>query len=113
MNRIYPITVASGLTGKEGTFFKIVNGVPTPVAAATDAPSGCLDHYLSDTKGGLALEGAATRVKVSAAVKQFSFGKLDAAGTASAFAGAEGEVRVCQFLQDGVADEFVNAIIIL
>lgn len=113
MNKVFPIEVAAGLTGKQGYFFKLVDGVPTICSATSDAPAGCLDYYLSDLKGGLAIDGAFTRVKVSAAVKQFGFGKLDAAGTASAHTGAGGEVRVCQFLQDGVADEYVNAVIVL
>ena len=113
MNPVFPIEVAAGgLTGKAGYLIKIVNGAPTLVAAATDKPAGALDHYLSDTKGGLAIGGSRTRVKVTGAVAQFAYGKVNADATVSAYTGEAGEVLCCQFLQAGTDGELVNAIII-
>lgn len=111
MNKVYPIRAASGLEGNIGKFFKLTAGKPVICAAATDLPVGCLDHQHDDTRGGLALNGAETRVLVSATVAQHSFGKLNADGTASVYAAEANEVRVCQFLQAGKAGEYVNAII--
>lgn len=113
MNPIYPIEVAAGgLTGKTGHLYKIVDGAPVLVSAATDKPAGALDHYLSDAKGGLALAGSRTRVKVTGAVSQFGFGKVNADATVSAYTGEAGQVLCCQFLQKGTDGELVNAVII-
>lgn len=113
MNPVFPIEVAAGgLTGKAGYLYKLVDGVPTLVSATTDKPVGALDHYLSDTKGGLAIIGSRTRVKVTGAVAQYGFGKVNADGTVSAYTAAEGQVLCCQFLQAGTDGELVNAVLI-
>ena len=113
MNPVFPIEVAAGgLTGKTGYLYKISGGVPAIVSAATDKPAGALDHYLSDTKGGLAIGGSRTRVKVAGAVDQYAFGKVNADATVSAYTGEAGQVLVCQFLQKGTDGELVNAVII-
>lgn len=111
MNPIFPITVTSGLTDKAGYFLKASGTEFAVCDSASDLPVGCLDHYLSDTKGGLALHGGACPVKVTGAVAQFGFGVLTATGTASAYSGTG--VRVCQFLQAGVDGETVNAVILV
>jgi len=111
MNPVYPIE-STGLTDLVGHFIKADGaGGFTAVDGATDLHVGCLDHALSATKGGLAVVGARTRVKVTGAVSQFGFGKLNADATASAYTGGEGEVRCCQFLQAGTDGELVNAVI--
>ncbi len=112
MNPVFPIEAASGLAGSAGKFVKIVNGAPVLCDAATDKPAGVLDYYLSDTKGGLAVAGARTRVLVTGAVAQFGFGKVNADATASSWTGEAGEVLACQFLQAGSDGEMVNAIVI-
>jgi len=110
MNPVYPIE-STGLTDLVGKFLKADGAGGFAVADADDIHVGCLDHALSATKGGLAVIGARTRVKVTGAVAQFGFGKLAADGTASAYTGVDGEVRCCQFLQAGTDGELVAAVI--
>ena len=113
MNPVFPIETAGLSEDLVGRFFKLdADGAFAPVDSAADAHAGCLDHALSETKGGLAIIGSRTRVRVDGAVPQFGFGRLNADGTASAAQGAEGERRCCQFLQPGTDGELVAAVIL-
>jgi len=106
--------VGTSYSGKSGYAVVIdADGKPVLCTAATDLPAGVIASVIdSDNQVAVALPGATVPVKVSGAVKRLQRGVVQADATAVAATGAAGEIEYCQFLQDGVADEIVNAIIL-
>jgi hypothetical protein len=110
------------MQGKSGTSYSgkagyavVIDGDGSPVlcTAATDLPAGVIASVIdSDNQVAIALPGALIPVKVSGTVKRMQRGVVQADATAKAATGTAAEVEYCQFLQDGVADEIVNAIIL-
>jgi len=113
-SRIYSGLGKAGVSfaDKSGYAVKLASGGIDLCAAATDTPIGVIDSVIVESNRlGIALPGAVVPVKVSGTVAAFSRGVLDAGGKAKQETGTEGEVVFCQFLNDGVADETVNALI--
>ena len=84
--------------------------------AASDIPHGVItDGENTDGQDSVALfnQPAPVKVKLGAAATAMSFGCLHATdGTVSNDAGSGARVRVCLFLETGVTDELVDAILI-
>lgn len=100
-------------SGKSGYAVKYGATGPAVCTAATDLPAGVIvDVNAADNTLSIALPGAVVPVKVTGAVKRFQRGFLTADATASAEAGASGEIAYCQFLSDGADGELVNALIL-
>ncbi len=100
-------------SGKSGYAVKHDGNDVVVCSAVTDLPAGVIvDVNAVDNSLSVALPGAVAPVKVSGAVKRMQRGFLAADGSATAEAGAAGEVVYCQFLADGAAGETVNALIL-
>lgn len=114
-NKIYAATMAGDLSDATGKFVKLDgSGNLVPIAASTDIAVGVIDHVVPGTdKVGVALSGAHTRVKVSAAVKRFAIGTIAVTTLdIGPYAAVADTQRLCQFLADGAPGEYVNAIIL-
>ncbi len=114
-SKVFSVTGKTGTdySGKSGYAVKHDGTDIVVCTATTDLPAGVIDNVNAiDNELGVALPGAIRPVKVSGTVKKFQRGVLAADGTATAEAGASGEVAYCQFLGDGVTGETVNALIL-
>lgn len=116
-NAILALTPSADQTLLEGYFVEVAAGVASVVNAATDIPLGViLDGEDVDGKSSIAVAGGfagTCKVKLSGAVSQGDLGQLAADGTVITDSGAGARVIVCRFLEDGVADELVEAVIFL
>lgn len=113
-------------TGKTGTDFSGKSGYAVKFdeagdvivcTAVTDLPIGVVAQVIpqggdNPDELGIALPGAIVDVKVSGDVTRLQRGYLHSDGSAKAATGSAGEVEFCQFLQDGAADEIVQALIL-
>lgn len=115
---IIPLTPAADHRGKEGHFVVLTAGnAAISATSASDIPLGVIiDGENTDGKDSVLLcdGGAQTvRVKLGAAATAGTYGTLHATdGTVCDDPGSGARVRVCRFLEDGSADELVEAVLI-
>jgi|ERR1041385_374856 hypothetical protein len=114
---IIPMTPAETHVGKEGYFVKNSSGSATLCTAVTDIPIGViLDGEATTGKSSVQVcdgAGPTVRVKLGAAATAFAYGTLHATdGTVCDDPGSGNRVRVCRFLESGVTDELVEAVLI-
>lgn len=117
-NAILPFPPADDHSGKEGYFVELIAGEASIIDDAATVPFGVITEGFSDTgaaddsvgvlAGGLA---GTVKVKLSGAVNVGDHLQLAADGTAVTDAEAGARVLVGQALEDGVADELIEAVV--
>ncbi len=114
---VIPLEAAADHSAKEGYFVELALGKASVCNAATDVPFGLiLDGENTGGNDSVAVCGGnagSVRVKATAAVTKGTFGQLAADGSVIADSGAGARVLPCLFLEDGAANELVEAILVL
>jgi len=117
-NSVIKATPGADHRTKRGQFVIVSSAGVANISAtaASDIPHGVItDGENTDGQDSIALFNTPepVKVKLGAAATAFSFGCLHATdGTVSDDAGTGARVRVCLFLESGVTDELVDAILI-
>jgi len=112
------IEAAADHSAKRGHFVEIDgDGNAAVVNATTDLPYGLiLDGEEAGGQDSIAVCGGnagSVRVKVGGPVSKGNFGQLESDGTVIVDSAAGARVIVCRFLEAGVEDELVEAILMV
>lgn len=110
------IEAAADHSEKRGHFVELSSGKAAIVNSTADLPYGLiLDGEPQGGQDSVAICGGnagSVRVKVGGPVAKGAYGQLENDGTVITDSGAGARVIVCRFLEDGVEDELVEAILI-
>jgi len=117
---ILALTPNADHTDKEGFFIELSSGAASIVNSAADLPYGLiLDGETTNGKDTIALCAAFSgivTVKVTdtapGTIAAGVIGTVKSDGTVQADAGSGARVQVCQFLEAGVANELVKAVLL-
>lgn len=116
-NAVVALTPAADHTGKEGYFVELTAGEASIVNSAADVPFGVITEGYNPDKGNDSIAVSAggfagtVKVKLSGAVTKGDFLTVAADGTVVTDDGAGARVQVAQALEDGAADELIEAVI--
>jgi hypothetical protein len=117
-NGVIKATPSADHSTKKGFFVILSSALVATISAtaASDIPHGVIvDGEATTGQDSIALftEPQPVKVKLGAAATAMSFGTLHATdGTVCDDPGTGARVRVCLFLESGVADELVDAVLI-